>query len=292
MIYDIRYLTTYSYQSPVPMARCMLRMLPRHDDGQRVLSSRLDVLPEPAQRQDAICFFGNRTTMLTIDKPHRLLKLEMRARVDVRRQNAPFAALTPHWEDVHATASALPGLDAQAPAHFLFPSRLVRPSNAITAFARDAFRPERPILEGALELMARIHERFTYDPDATAISTPLEQAFEERRGVCQDFAHVMIAGFRGLGLPAAYVSGFIRTIPPKGQARLAGADATHAWVSLWCGSEFGWIGLDPTNNMTIGDDHIVVANGRDYADVAPLDGVIVGPGQQKLKVEVDVIPVS
>ncbi|MGL4974313.1 MAG: transglutaminase family protein [Bosea sp. (in: a-proteobacteria)] len=292
MIYDIRHLTTYSYQSPVPMARCMLRMLPRHDDGQRVLSARLEVMPEPAQRQDAVCFFGNRTTMLIIEKPHKLLKLELRARVDVRRQAAPFAALTPRWEEVRASASALPGLDAQAPAHFLFPSRLVRASAAITDFARAAFWPDRPVLEGALDLMARIHGSFTYDPEATAVSTPLEQAFAERRGVCQDFAHVMIAGLRGLGLPAAYVSGFIRTIPPEGEARLAGADATHAWVSLWCGAEFGWIGLDPTNNMTIGDDHIVVANGRDYADVAPLDGVIVGPGQQKLKVEVDVIPVS
>ena len=148
------------------------------------------------------------------------------------------------------------------------------------------------MLEAAAELMARIKADFKYDPEATAVSTPLREAFEKRGGVCQDFAHIMIAGLRGLGLPAFYVSGYIRTIPPPGKPRLEGADASHAWVSLWCGQEFGWRDLDPTNALFIGDDHIVVAIGRDYADVSPIDGVILASGAQKLSVRVDVIPVG
>ena len=162
----------------------------------------------------------------------------------------------------------------------------------VIAYARKSFAPLRPVLEAASELMARIRNDFDYDPDATEVSTPLAEAFRERHGVGQDFAHIMIAGLRGLGLPAAYVSGYIRTIPPPGQKRLEGSDASHAWVMLWCGPETGWIGLDPTNDLIVADDHIVTAYGRDYADVSPLDGVLVGPGSQKVGVAVDVIPVG
>ncbi|MBX9876397.1 MAG: transglutaminase family protein, partial [Beijerinckiaceae bacterium] len=159
-------------------------------------------------------------------------------------------------------------------------------------YARASFPALRPVLEAATELMGRIRADFTYDPEATEVSTPLEEAFRQRHGVCQDFAHVMIAGLRGLGLPAAYVSGYIRTVPPPGEKRLEGADASHAWVMLWCGPETGWIGLDPTNDLIVADDHIVTAFGRDYADVSPLDGVVIGPGSQKIGVAVDVIPIG
>ena len=148
------------------------------------------------------------------------------------------------------------------------------------------------MLDGARELAARIRTDFTYEPKSTAVSTPLEQAFEQRRGVCQDFAHIMIAGLRGLGLPASYVSGYIRTIPPPGKPRLDGADATHAWVSVWCGAELGWIGFDPTNAIDAGNDHIELAIGRDFSDVSPIYGVFLGSGAQELEVDVDVIPVT
>ena len=147
-------------------------------------------------------------------------------------------------------------------------------------------------LFGAVELMHRIRNDFKYDPKATVVSTPLEEVFEKRHGVCQDFAHVMIAGLRGLGLPAAYVSGYLRTIPPPGKPRLQGADATHAWVSLWCGEQLGWIGFDPTNDVLVENDHIVLAMGRDFSDVSPVDGIIVGSRRQKLSVKVDVLPVG
>jgi transglutaminase-like putative cysteine protease len=291
VIYDVRHLTTYAYGRPVPFARCILRLLPRDDGGQSVRKSSLTASPRSSERIDGICFFGNQMTTLTISKPHRELKLDMRARVEVARPAPPFPGLTRHWEEVGALAFASRSLAPDSPAHQLYPSRLVPPVAEVVDYARESFAPRRPVLEAASELMRRIRADFTYDPDATEVSTPLAEAFHQRHGVCQDFAHIMIAGLRGLGLPAAYVSGYIRTIPPAGEKRLEGADASHAWVSLWCGPETGWIGLDPTNDLIVADDHIVTAIGRDYADVSPLDGVIVGPGSQKVAVAVDVIPV-
>jgi len=292
VIYDLRHITTYGYSRPVPLARCILRLLPRNDGGQRVERSELTISPRPAERIDGVCFFGNRMTTITISKPHRELKVEMRARIAVNRPPAPHPGLTRHWEEVASLALASGSLDPGSPAHQLFPSRLAPQVDEVVAYARKSFAPLRPVLEAACELMARIRAEFEYDPDATEVSTPLAEAFAERHGVCQDFAHIMIAGLRGLGLPAAYVSGYIRTIPPPGQKRLEGADASHAWVMLWCGPETGWIGLDPTNDLIVADDHIVTAFGRDYADVSPLDGVLVGPGSQKVGVAVDVIPVG
>ena len=209
MIYDLRHVTTYAYSRPVPFARCILRLQPRNDGGQSVQSSELVVTPRPAERDDGICFFGNRMTTLTIAKPHRELKIEMRARVEVRRPQAPFPALTRSWEEVGEQALASASLAPDSPAHHLYPSRLVPPVAAVTDYARNSFPQRRPVIEGATELMARIKTDFTYDPEATEVSTPLEEAFRQRHGVCQDFAHVMIAGLRGLGLPAAYVLSLI-----------------------------------------------------------------------------------
>jgi transglutaminase-like putative cysteine protease len=155
-----------------------------------------------------------------------------------------------------------------------------------------SFAPGKGIVVGAVDLMHRIRNDFKYDPKATVISTPLKEVFEKRHGVCQDFAHVMIAGLRGLGLPAAYVSGYLRTIPPPGKPRLQGADATHAWVSVWCGDEIGWVGFDPTNDLLVENDHIILAVGRDFSDVSPVDGIIVGSRKQKLAVAVDVLLVE
>lgn len=292
MIYDIRHLTAYAYSRPVPFARCMLRVLPRDGAGQRVLTSALSVTPRAAERRDGVCFFGNRTTTLTITRPHRELRIEMTSRVEVTRAAAPFPALTPDWENVAELALAAQSLAPDSPAHYLYPSRLAPVLPEITDYARRSFAARRPVFEAARELMGRIRKEFRYDPEATEVATPIGEAFSARHGVCQDFAHIMIAGLRGLGLPAAYVSGYLRTIPPPGQPRLEGADATHAWVMLWCGPETGWIGLDPTNDLIVADDHIVTATGRDYADVSPLDGVLVGPGSQRLDVKVDVVPVA
>ncbi|MGA8170325.1 MAG: transglutaminase family protein, partial [Methylocystis sp.] len=205
-----------------------------------------------------------------------------------RRPAPPAAALTPAWESIRASAAASRTLEAQSPAHFLFAGRLTPLLAPITAHARASFPRGRPILEATQDFMRRMHVDFAYDPKATDIATPLADVFARRGGVCQDFAHIMIAGLRGLGLPAAYVSGYLRTLPAPGQKRLEGADASHAWASIWCGPAFGWLQLDPTNDIVVSDDHIVLAIGRDYADVSPIDGVILGSGPQKLAVSVDV----
>jgi transglutaminase-like putative cysteine protease len=181
-------------------------------------------------------------------------------------------------------------LSTDGPAVFLYPTARTPLSPSITDYARASFTRGRPVVEAAMELMSRIHADFTYDSKATDVRTQPTDAFNVKRGVCQDFAHVMLSGLRGLGLPGAYVSGYLRTSPPPGRPRLEGADATHAWVALWCGEGRGWIGFDPTNAILAENDHIVLAMGRDYSDVAPIDGIILAPGQQTLKVEVDVIP--
>lgn len=291
MIYDISHVTTYTYETPVGAARGVMRLLPREGcAGQRVLTSVLHLSPPPERMSERRDFFGNRVVEAQIGAPHVKLRIALEARVEIERRPAPAGALTPSWEDAGAAALAERSLAPLSPAHWLFPSRLAPLDEAVTAYARESFPSGRPALEAAGEFMRRIHADFVYDPDATHVGMPLARAFRRRSGVCQDFAHVMIAGLRGVGLPAAYVSGYIRTIPVGGQARLEGADASHAWVAVWCGPAFGWLHLDPTNAAILGDDHIIVAIGRDYADVSPIDGVIHGSGKQALDVRVDVIP--
>ncbi|ABS65775.1 transglutaminase family protein [Xanthobacter versatilis] len=292
MLYDIRQTTTYSYQVPVRVVRQVLRMTPVDRIGhQHVIAHILDIDPDPAELEHGIDFFGNGLTWLTIDQPHGHLSLTTRSRVDVTSTALPDPAETLLVDDVRAAALEEADLGPDAAAHGLFPSRAVPLDSEITEWTATSFRGDRPVLEGGLELMHRVYEDFTYQPGATHVATPPHEAFAAKAGVCQDFAQVMIAGLRGLGLPARYVSGYLRTIPPEGQPRLEGADATHAWVEIWCGPEAGWIGLDPTNAIPVGDDHIILAVGRDYADVAPVDGVIVTSGDHRLSVGVDVAPV-
>ncbi len=288
MIYDIRHTTSYTYAAPVASARCLLRLLPRDDGGQRLLRGEVELAPQPCRRKERVDFFGNRVIAASVDTPHNALRITLEARVEVRRLQPPAAALTPGWETAQRAAASFQSLAPQSPAHFLFPGRLTALQPPVTAYARESFLASRPVLEAAMELMRRIHADFKYDPEATDITTPLDETFRRRSGVCQDFAHIMIVALRGLGLPAAYVSGYLRTLPAPGRNRLEGADASHAWISVWCGAAFGWLQLDPTNNMMVCDEHIVLAVGRDYADVSPIDGVILGAGKQKLDVSVDV----
>ncbi|MDF2618849.1 MAG: transglutaminase domain protein [Xanthobacteraceae bacterium] len=290
MIYDIHQTTAYSYDSPVPVARHVLRMVPVDRVTQRVAASHVSVEPEPVEWTEARDFFGNRVVHIRIETPHTEFSVHTRARVEVEPPAPVKEASGPSWEDVREAAAAWLDLSPASPAHHLFPSPAVPLAVPITEWAAKSFPPGAPMLAGAIDLMNRLHAEFTYDPRATDVSTPPIEAFEMRAGVCQDFAHIMIAGLRGLGLPAAYVSGFLRTEPPPGQERLQGADATHAWVSVWCGDEIGWRHLDPTNALIVSTDHVVLAVGRDYADVAPIGGVVLGSGGQELHVAVDVIP--
>jgi transglutaminase-like putative cysteine protease len=292
VIYDIRHVTTYSYESAVSFARCSLRLEPRSGDGQQLVSHAVEIRPRPTERTIRRDFFGTHTESVLIETAHRNLRIDSRSRVTVSRQAPGRTAPSPSWESVRDVAFEASSLGPSSPVGYVFASSLVPVQQPVTAYAATSFPQSQGILAGAVDLMHRIRGDFKYDPKATVISTPLKEVFEKRHGVCQDFAHVMIAGLRGLGLPAAYVSGYLRTIPPAGQPRLQGADATHAWVSVWCGSVIGWIGFDPTNDLVVGNDHIILAVGRDFSDVSPVDGIIVGSRKQKLAVAVDVLLVE
>lgn len=296
MLYDIRHLTTVTYASPVQLARFNLRLRPAPWPGQTVEQFRLAIDPPPALvEEEAGPFIVNRSRLI-IRQPLSRLVIESRFRVEVDEptlfaQPGSLALSGPTVAQVRAEAAATRDLTAMSPASYLYPSPMAPTSAAIAAWAAEHFPTQQGILAAGTGLMRAIHAQFTYDGAATTTETLPEVAFRTRHGVCQDFAHVMIVAARAHGIPAAYVSGYLRTIPPPGQARLVGADATHAWASLWCGADLGWIGFDPTNATLARSDHIFTAMGRDYADVAPIDGVFVGGEDQTMKVSVDVVPI-
>jgi len=271
VIYEITHLTRYTYGAIVELTTGVLRLTPRSGGGQDV--ERFSIVTEPISQHltERLDPFGNRVTSLRIEKPHRQLSITASSRVRVNR--APAPTRSPTWESVAAEAVAVTSLDADSPAIALYPSRRVSLFDEATAYAKISFTRQRPILNAASELTQRIRSDFAYDREATEVSTPAAEAFNRRRGVCQDFAHIMIAAARGIALPALYVSGYIRTIPPPGKERLAGADASHAWVSLWCGATLGWKDFDPTNAIPVENDHVVVARGRDYSDVSPIESM-------------------
>ena len=289
MIYDVRQTTTCSYASPVAHARHVLRLTPVPRDGQRVHLSALQIVPEPSHRREGQDFFGNRLTWIEIDEPHETLTVKLAARVAVDAAIEPAPLTTPAWEAVREEAFATSDIGPLSPAHFLFPSRIVSLDPEIRDYVRQSFSPDRPILDAAIELIGRMKADIVYEIGATTVTTTPPMSFALRRGVCQDFAHIMISGLRGIGLPAAYVSGYLRTLRTD-STRLQGADAMHAWVLLWCGSAVGWIGLDPTNAVLAAEEHVTLAIGRDYTDVAPMDGVILGSGGQRIDVSVNVTP--
>jgi transglutaminase-like putative cysteine protease len=288
LIYSIRLVTTSDYESAVPFARHVLRCIPRDRPGLRVLESSLQIKPEPSDLSVETDFFGNDRRVVTIETQHQKMLVNVILGVERIAPPPPELAASPPWEKVRDAALLCADLGPEAPAHFLFESRIVQFDDAITAFAAACFPLGTPILVGAHTLMLGLHEAIRFDADATDVQTKPREAFAIKRGVCQDFAHIMIAGLRALGLPAAYASGFLRTLPAPGKPRLEGVDATHAWVQVWCGDALGWIEFDPTNRMLADNSHIQVAHGRDYADVAPLDGVIISYGGQRLDVAVDV----
>jgi transglutaminase-like putative cysteine protease len=290
VIYDVRQTTTCSYESPVAHARHVLRLTPVSRDGERVHVAALQIVPEPKHRREGQDFFGNRLTWIEIEEPHDTLMIKLSARVAVDAEIEPAPLSTPAWEVVREEAFAISDIGPLSPAHFLFPSRMVTLDPAIRDYVRQSFTPKRAILDAAMELIHRIKSDFVYAIGATTVTTTPSMSFALRRGVCQDFAHIMISGLRGIGLPAGYVSGYLRTLPRTDATRLQGADAMHAWVLLWCGSAAGWIGLDPTNAVLAAEEHVMLAVGRDYTDVAPMDGVILGSGAQRIDVAVNVTP--
>ncbi len=289
--YDISLKIAYDYESPAAANRAILRMVPRTLPWQSLLSGELRVFPAPDHRQDGTDFFGNPFTQVVHDAPQSEIIFEFSGRV---RRASPDRELDLSCgpEQLGAELAAIRSIAPEAPHHFLGASDRVPILPEITEFARSATGGAGSVLDAVRAVSDALHESFDFDPEATEVSTTPAEAFRARRGVCQDISQVMIAGLRGLGIPAGYVSGFLRTIPPPGKPRLEGTDAMHAWVRAWCGSEVGWIGIDPTNAIMAGPDHVVVAIGRDYADVAPVKGSMRAVGGHSSTHIVDVVPVS
>jgi len=292
MRYRIRHVTRFEYAQPVSFARCNLRLQPILWSGQEIEDYRLSITPNgetsPARAEAGLA----NVVRLVLDAPVRALTIESSAQVRVDRRIPVPQSSDPTLGEIARLARA--GRDASpvGPASYIFPSPLIPLDRDIAAWCAADLDPGRGILEAGIALARRIQSEFAFDPTATLVDTAPHEAFAKRGGVCQDFAQIMISGLRAAGLPAAYVSGYLRTLPPPGKPRLVGADATHAWVLLWCGADLGWVGVDPTNGIWMAEDHVVMAIGRDYADVAPIDGIMLGSGAQKLQVSVDVEPLE
>jgi transglutaminase-like putative cysteine protease len=264
---------------------------PRAMPGQIVRHHSLLVEPAPVSRQESFDAFGNIEVILDIEDPHHELVLLARSTVEKLRPPPIDLSATTPWDELdYRLLRAANERDVNI-LFFRCASRLTTPTLEIADYAALSFAPSRPVLDGAMDLVMRIYNDFKFDPHATDISTPVTQVFAMRRGVCQDFAHLALACFRALRIPARYVSGYLHTHPPVGRPKLQGADASHAWISVWS-PEYGWIDLDPTNGILVRDEHVTVAFGRDYDDVSPISGVLRGGGEHTVDVGVDVNAVA
>jgi transglutaminase-like putative cysteine protease len=288
MDYRVRHRTTYRYAQDVSYSHHLVHLTPRDTATQKVKEFNLAVSPASAYRVRREDFFGNVTEWLALNEPHAVIDIIAQSQVAAFDPPARDADASEPWEDVRAR---LETADAETIdiVQYLFDSVLTAFTVDLPAYAIESFTPGRPLLAAALDLMSRIHADFRYDTTVTDASTPVDRVFEMRAGVCQDLAHVGIAMMRSLGLPARYISGYLLTRPPPGQPRLLGADASHAWFSVWA-PPYGWVDLDPTNDVIPGEEHITVAWGRDYWDVAPINGIVIGGADHLIEVAVDVIP--
>lgn len=290
MRYDIKLEIDYNYGSPSDHARTLVRLLPSDLPDRQIVTKRLlTVEPTPSERHESTDFFGNAMTALAFHEPIERIDLMLEAQVE-RLPQVSNLDLSPSLRGLAHEIFQYKSLKAQAPHHYLGASTRVSEDAAISAFAMDQTAAGMTAMEIVVAVGKALHAEMRFDPEATDVQTPPSVAFSNRHGVCQDFTHVMIGCLRALGIPAGYVSGFLRTLPPPGQERLEGADAMHAWVSAWCGVDAGWVEYDPTNACFAGLDHIAVAYGRDYADVAPVKGVLRTSGQHDSTQSVDVIP--
>jgi transglutaminase-like putative cysteine protease len=290
MLYDIRLKISYDYDQPANAGRHMLRVMPANLTGeQQVVSANLMIEPEAQERVERIDFFGNSAVEIAYRASHEKIVFDLQCRVDRQAPDRGFIA-SPPLQQVAVEIAANNSLDPAAPHHFLGRSPRVRPTPEMDAYTAALVKPDMPAFEVIQAVGRALNRDMVFDAKATTVDTSPEEAFAGRHGVCQDFAHIMIACLRGIGMPAGYVSGFLRTIPPKGQPRLSGADAMHAWVRGWCGAETGWVEFDPTNNLLVQNDHIVIGRGRDYSDVAPVKGVLRTAGSQTSEQSVDVTP--
>jgi transglutaminase-like putative cysteine protease len=288
MIYKISHRTTYKYVYPVSFGNHVACLKPRSFLRNKLVRNELHIHPEPTTCTERVDYFGNLLCFFTIEEPHEELTVEARSEVVIdsgaerSRQSLP-------WEQSAKELAEDQGAEALEARQFQFESPRIRMRPEFAAYALESFTPGRPMREALLDLTTRIHKDFRFDSKVTTVRTPTEEVFKKRRGVCQDFAHVQIACLRSIDIAARYVSGYLRTYPPPGKPRLVGADASHAWVSAYCRG-LGWLDMDPTNDVAPSDGHVTLAWGRDYGDVSPLRGLILGGGEHTLEVAVDMEP--
>ncbi len=288
MKYRVRHSTAYRYARPVDLASHLLHLMPRNLPQQRVLSARVTADPVPARITEGTDAYDNAVSWLFLDAPHARFEVTLEAVVDVSFPAPPPAEDTPAWEDIVAACGV--GGAGWREAEFVFDSPMAPALPEAGAYVAPSFPPGQRMLTGLRDLLARFRRDFAFRSGVTTIATPLTTVIAQRAGVCQDFTHVIISGLRALGLPARYVSGYIRTRPPPGATKRLGSDQSHAWVGVWLGPQHGWIDIDPTNNLIVSEEHVVLAWGRDYRDISPVRGVILGGGKHSLTVGVDLEP--
>ena len=291
MNYRIVHRTTYEYAAPVAVSHHVARLEPRATSAQTPENFSLKILPHPVLRKARADYFGNQLCFFSVQENHQRLEITAASRVSIAVPSASGPESSLPWEEVARLFRDPVAPEVIVPYQFVFDSPQVRASLELAAYARESFQKGTPLLAGALDLTRRIFKDFKFDSKATTIVTPVEEVLEKRRGVCQDFAHLSIACLRSLGLPARYVSGYLRTRPPEGKAKLIGADASHAWFSIFCPRN-GWNDFDPTNNSRVSEEHITLAYGRDFSDVSPVAGIVTGGGRHVVKVSVDVEEVT
>ncbi|GJL50347.1 transglutaminase family protein [Candidatus Nitrospira salsa] len=290
-MYQVSHRTTFTYTQPVAISHHILRLLPRIHPRQHTVRSTILVEPAPSGRSDGFDFFGNPMMYLTIQEPHAKLVVSASSQINVLSGESILLDSSRPWDQVVSDLQLLQDPAVQEAQQFVYNSPYVVSNDATYDYVLECFPPGRPLLAAVMELTSRIFQEFRYEGGVTDVSTPVDEVLEKKQGVCQDFAHLEIALLRSLGLPARYISGYLLTHPPEGKEKLAGADASHAWISAWC-PDFGWIDFDPTNNMIPGNEHITLAWGRDYGDVSPINGFMVGGGEHTVSVAVDVSPVE
>ncbi len=288
MIYAIRLTIAHFYEQPAANSRHLIRVLPSTlPNRQDLMAHRLEISPEPDARSEAIDFFGNKTSSCAHRDHHRDMAIRLSCHVQMHPR-APWRDMSPGVTQLRTIHQNLRDLGPSSPLHFLGPTGRLPPDRAICDFAQDLFDPSSTTAGNVIRIGKAIHDAMIFDATATTVDTDAAEAFRLRRGVCQDFSHIMIIGLQALGIPAGYVSGYLRTLPPPGGVKLEGADAMHAWVRAWCGPDQGWIEYDPTNATLVGTDHIVAGYGRDYSDVSPVRGYLRSSGGQQNTQAVDV----
>jgi transglutaminase-like putative cysteine protease len=291
MKFNITHITEYFYGEPVPLCHNIAHLKPRETPRQTVLSHALAVTPHPLGTSDRIDFFGNQATWFAVQEPHAHLRIVGRSTVEVKPFEPPTGLWWPAWEEVPQALARRREKDLLDARQFTFESPHISLAPELADYARPSFKPGRPLLECVTDLTQRIYKEFTFDKQMTTIDTPVLEVLRHRHGVCQDFAHLQIGCLRSLGLAARYVSGYLFTQPPPGKARMVGADASHAWVSVFF-PDFGWIDFDPTNGIIPSAGHVSLGWARDYSDISPVRGVVVGGRRHSLRVSVDVEPVA